>query len=98
MATGVAGAAMASWASREALAQVQRPGKLAALAAAKSNGPGAVTMETVTPYKDATARNNCFVTPNPALRLCDFRFGSKADTCWLRFRCLCERPATPSMH
>jgi sulfoxide reductase catalytic subunit YedY len=33
MATGVAGAAMASWASREALAQaaVTRPGKLAGL-------------------------------------------------------------------
>ena len=37
MAGGVAGAAMASWASRVALAQgATRPGKLAALAGAKS--------------------------------------------------------------
>ena len=37
MATGVAGAALASWAAREALAQqVQRPGKLAALAGSAS--------------------------------------------------------------
>ena len=44
MASGLAGAALASWASREALAQVQRPGKLAALAATPSNAPGAMTM------------------------------------------------------
>ena len=35
MAAGAAGAALASWAAREALAQVQRPGKLAALAGAQ---------------------------------------------------------------
>src|SRR5688572_13691896 len=60
VASGVAGTAMASWASREALAQVQRPGKLAALAAAKSNVPGAATMEKLTPYKDATTYNNFY--------------------------------------
>ena len=37
MASGAAGAALAGWAAREALAQqVQRPGKLAALPAVKS--------------------------------------------------------------
>ena len=60
IASGVAGSALASWASREAFAQVQRPGKLAALAGAKSNAPGAVTMEKVTEYKDATSYNNFY--------------------------------------
>jgi sulfoxide reductase catalytic subunit YedY len=45
MATGVAGAALASWAQREAFAQqVQRPGKLAAINSVRSTVPGAVTM------------------------------------------------------
>ena len=62
MATGVAGVAMASWASREALAQgvVPRPGKLAALAGAKSSVAGAVTMEKLTDYKDASTYNNFY--------------------------------------
>lgn len=61
MATGVAGAGLASWAGREALAQqVQRPGKLAPLAGARSGTPGAVTMEKVTDYKDATTYNNFY--------------------------------------
>ena len=64
LATGVAGAAMASWASREALAQaaaaVPRPGKLAALAGAKSAVAGAVTMEKLTDYKDASTYNNFY--------------------------------------
>ena len=62
MATGVAGAAMASWASRDAMAQaaVQRPGKLAALASVKSGVAGAVTMEKVTEYKDASTYNNFY--------------------------------------
>ena len=62
MATGAGGAALASWAGREALAQgqPQRPGKLAALQAAKSQVPGAVTMEKVTEYKDATSYNNFY--------------------------------------
>ena len=60
MASGVAGAAMASWASREAFAQaatqaaVARPGKLAVLAGAKSGVAGAMTMEKITDYKDAS--------------------------------------------
>ena len=61
MATGAAGAALASWAGRQALAQgVARPGKLAALAGGKSAVAGAVTMEKVTEYKDATSYNNFY--------------------------------------
>ncbi len=63
MATGVAGAAMASWASRDAMAQaaaVQRPGKHAVLANVKSGVAGAVTMEKITDYKDASTYNNFY--------------------------------------
>jgi methionine sulfoxide reductase catalytic subunit len=60
LAAGAAGPVAASWASRDALAQVQRPGKLAPLAAVKSNLPGAVTMEKPTDYKDATNYNNFY--------------------------------------
>ena len=62
MATGVAGAAMASWASRNALAQVavQRPGKLAPLPGGKSAVAGAATMEKLTDYKDASTYNNFY--------------------------------------
>ena len=60
MATGVAGAAMASLAMREAHAQAAPPGKLAALAGIKSSVPGAVTMEKLTPYKDITSYNNFY--------------------------------------
>ena len=61
MATGAAGAAMAGWAGREALAQtVAKPGKLAALAGGKSAVSGAVTLEKVTDYKDVTSYNNFY--------------------------------------
>ena len=62
LAGGVAGAAIASWASRDALAQgaTARPGKLAALPGAKSDLAGAVTMEKPTEYKDATSYNNFY--------------------------------------
>ena len=61
MATGTAGAALAGWAGREALAQsVPKPGKLAALAGGKSAVAGAVTMEKITDYKDATTYNNFY--------------------------------------
>jgi sulfoxide reductase catalytic subunit YedY len=60
LATGAAGAALASWAGREAFAQAQRPGKLTALAGAKSGVAGATTMEKVTDYKDATTYNNFY--------------------------------------
>ncbi len=61
LAGGAAGAALASWAGREALAQgVAKPGKLAALPGVKSSVPGAVTMEKVTDYKDASTYNNFY--------------------------------------
>jgi methionine sulfoxide reductase catalytic subunit len=61
MATGVAGASLATWAQREALAQqVAKPGKLPALAGVRSTVAGAVTMEKITEYKDATSYNNYY--------------------------------------
>ena len=61
MATGAAGAGLASWAGRQALAQnVQNPGKLAVLAGGKSAVPGALTMEKITDYKDVTTYNNFY--------------------------------------
>ncbi|MBE2263934.1 MAG: protein-methionine-sulfoxide reductase catalytic subunit MsrP [Burkholderiaceae bacterium] len=62
MASGVAGAALAGWASREAFAQAAaaRPGKLAALPGGKSAVTGAVTMEAPTDYKDASTYNNFY--------------------------------------
>ena len=64
MATGAAGAAMAGWASRDALAQAAgataRPGKGAVLAGAKSAVAGAMTVEKITDYKDASTYNNFY--------------------------------------
>ena len=60
LATGAAGAALASWAGREALAQTARPNKLAALPGAKSSVAGAQTMEKLSDYKDATSYNNYY--------------------------------------
>ncbi len=62
MATGVAGSALATWAARDALAQATgaRPGKLAPLPGGKSPVAGAVTMEKVTDYKDASTYNNFY--------------------------------------
>ena len=58
MASGVAGAALATWAGREAMAQTS--GKLAPLVGAKSAVAGATVMEKPTPYKDATTYNNFY--------------------------------------
>jgi len=61
MAGGAAGVALAGWAGREAIAQsVPLPGKHAALAGAKSAVAGAVTMDKVTEYKDASTYNNFY--------------------------------------
>jgi sulfoxide reductase catalytic subunit YedY len=65
MATGAAGAALASWAGRQAMAQssvanLAKPGKLAGLAGGKSAVAGAVTMEKITDYKDAASYNNFY--------------------------------------
>jgi len=56
LAGGAAGAALASWAGREALAQ----GKPAPLKGAKSAVAGAQTMEKLTDVKDATTYNNFY--------------------------------------
>lgn len=64
MATGVAGAGLATWASRKAMAQGAgwgaKPGKLAALNTKPTAVDGAVTSEKVTPYKDASTYNNFY--------------------------------------
>ena len=63
MASGLGGAALASWAGRAAWAQAagtQRPGKLAALAGEKSGVAGAMTMDKLTDYKDASSYNNFY--------------------------------------
>jgi len=58
MATGVAGAALASWAGRNA--QAQGSGKLAPLVGGKSAVAGANVMEKPTAYKDASSYNNFY--------------------------------------
>ena len=60
LAGGAAGGALAAWAGREALAQTAAPGKLAALPGAKSAVAGAVAMDKVTDYKDASTYNNFY--------------------------------------
>jgi sulfoxide reductase catalytic subunit YedY len=62
MASGVAGAALASWAGREAMAEgaVQGGGKLAPLLGAKSAVAGATVMEKPTAFKDASSYNNFY--------------------------------------
>ena len=62
MASGVAGAALATWAGREAMAEVaaQGGGKLAPLVGGKSAVAGAAVMENITPYKDASTYNNFY--------------------------------------
>ncbi|HSV58767.1 MAG TPA: protein-methionine-sulfoxide reductase catalytic subunit MsrP [Variovorax sp.] len=60
LAGGVAGAALASWAGREALAAAQPPGKLAGLPSVPSTVSGAQTMEKLTDYKDASSYNNFY--------------------------------------
>jgi len=61
MASGVAGAALASWAGREALAQPWLPpGKQAALPSVKSAVAGALSLDKVTDYKDASGYNNFY--------------------------------------
>jgi sulfoxide reductase catalytic subunit YedY len=64
LATGAAGASLAAWASRQAFAQSAtwgaRPGKLAPLGAVASKVEAALTMDKVTPYKDASSYNNFY--------------------------------------
>ncbi len=60
MASGAAGAAMAGWASREAMAQTAGPGKLPKLPGGRSAVAGATSTEKVSDYKDATTYNNYY--------------------------------------
>jgi sulfoxide reductase catalytic subunit YedY len=60
LARGAAGTALGAWAARDALAKAAETGKLPALTGAKSTVPGAVTMDKLTAYKDATTYNNFY--------------------------------------
>ena len=60
LALGAGGAALAGWAGRDAWALAQRPGRLAALEARPSKVAGAVTMEKLTSYRDASTYNNYY--------------------------------------
>ena len=60
LAGGAAGATLAAWAARDALAAATPPGKLAPLPGARSAVDGAVTMENATAYQDATGYNNFY--------------------------------------
>jgi len=61
LAGGVAGVALATWAARDARAQmVTPPKKLAPLPGAKSNVSGAAVMEKITSYEDASTYNNFY--------------------------------------
>jgi sulfoxide reductase catalytic subunit YedY len=60
LAGGAAGAALAGWAGRDALAATVAPGKMPALASVPSKVAGAQTMEAVTDYKDAASYNNFY--------------------------------------
>jgi sulfoxide reductase catalytic subunit YedY len=60
VAGGAAGAVLAGWAQRAAIAQVPAPGKLAALPGARSAVAGAMLMDKLTSYQDVTTYNNFY--------------------------------------
>lgn len=60
LATGSAGVALAAWGVRDARAQMQAPGKLPALASVPSKLAGAMSLEKLTDYKDASTYNNFY--------------------------------------
>jgi methionine sulfoxide reductase catalytic subunit len=60
LALGAGGVAMAGWAGRDAWALAPRPGRLPALNPSTSKVPGAVTMEKLTSYSDASTYNNYY--------------------------------------
>jgi sulfoxide reductase catalytic subunit YedY len=62
LALGAGGAALGTWAARDALAQTAtpRPGKLAPLPAGRSSVAGAGTMEALTRYEHASTYNNFY--------------------------------------
>ena len=59
-AAGAAGATLATWAGRDALAEAPRPGKLAALPGGASAVAGAMSLEKLTSYQDASTYNNFY--------------------------------------
>jgi methionine sulfoxide reductase catalytic subunit len=59
MATGAAGLTLATWAQRTARA-TERPNKLAPLPATPSGVSGAMVLDKVTPYADASSYNNYY--------------------------------------
>jgi len=59
-AAGAAGATLAAWAGRDALAEATRPGKLAALPGGASAVAGAMSLEKLTSYQDASTYNNFY--------------------------------------
>ncbi len=59
-AAGAVGATLAAWAGREALAEATRPGKLAALPGGASAVAGAMSLEKLTSYQDASTYNNFY--------------------------------------
>nr|WP_295083339.1 protein-methionine-sulfoxide reductase catalytic subunit MsrP [uncultured Roseateles sp.] len=60
MASGAAGAALATWAGREALAQAPGGGKLPKLPGARSSVAGAISLDKPTSYQDASSYNNFY--------------------------------------
>ncbi|MEI6382515.1 MAG: protein-methionine-sulfoxide reductase catalytic subunit MsrP [Betaproteobacteria bacterium] len=60
LAQGVAGASLATWAFRQAIAGVAAPGKLAPLPGTASSIAGAMLMEKITTYQDAATYNNFY--------------------------------------
>ena len=60
VAVGSAGAALALWAPRSAVAQTAPPGKLRALPGARGGVSGAMTMEKLTSYQDVSSYNNYY--------------------------------------
>ncbi|MEY3612662.1 MAG: Sulfoxide reductase catalytic subunit YedY precursor [Pseudomonadota bacterium] len=60
LAAGSAGLALASWGLRDAQAQTVRPGQRPPLASVPSKLAGAMVLDKLTPYKDATTYNNFY--------------------------------------
>jgi sulfoxide reductase catalytic subunit YedY len=60
VALGAAGSTLGAWAARDARASTPAPGKLTPLAGARSAVSGAVTMEKLTSYRDASTYNNFY--------------------------------------
>ena len=60
MAVAAAGVTMSNWAGAQSANVVKRPGKLAALAGARSTVSGAQVADKLTPYEDVSSYNNFY--------------------------------------